>query len=760
MQQFLTTSGDYVILSFGSSLDNIQKITGYTDNLNNTGSGTIFKKEFRYSFDNDTYSEFLELSPSVLSSQTWPENSKVWFQFRYTLLSGGPVIVQSVTLDYDIYPVNPLDGYVTPNKQDESKIYAFPITYKSGAKWNPYKLNKAVRLYKDLNLMANSLFGWDASYFRVLPQGRSKDVFLLEYSLYEHDAMQCVKLMVPNNQFPDNKMNMGPFGPDFEMPFEVQVDKDYFQAIFGEGSGPQKRDVIYFPITNRIYEVSSSYLFRDFMNEPLYFKMTLIKWLPKSNVETTIEIDALESLAPSVIEIFGKEQQDQETNIGNPDQFTQTTTTSDLVRLFVDQNVTITDMPVMNYYLQVAEYQYSLPASVKENLMKLKLEASIAANLTAGNLYYVRLPESQSVTTGVNDHYSVKILTYIDQDREGYSLFEMKEGFSIYSKDYPKWSVFGPTSSFYVYSTEFTKLTNETPTFICADYIAQSSQKPFVKYLATGDFPQNNDRSYSAWFNIGTNTRFSSKATRVTYDAHSLSANITYTNVHNFFVGDYISLRRSSGGNFNMIGTITQVLSSYQVVVTFDYNLISYVDRVFPSWPSYTDLNLQLTVPRVFIDDTYLGKGVRIDLLEKRHFRVFSNGNISYFSLPNTQAELSENTWYAICVTMSNTFSQMTLNVWGMQWDPATNLPATSNLDLLYGKTENNLPKVDRTTPVNYFITPSDMELTNIRVWDQKIESDKQPIILNQYVVKDASRAIVIDNAIPQSRLPYISYTH
>ena len=77
---------------------------------------------------------------------------------------------------------------------------------------------------------------------------------------------------------------MGPFGVDFEMPFEIQIDKNYFQEIFGDGAGPQKRDVIWFPNTDRIYEVSSSYLFRDFMNEPLYFKVTLIKWLPKANV--------------------------------------------------------------------------------------------------------------------------------------------------------------------------------------------------------------------------------------------------------------------------------------------------------------------------------------------------------------------------------------------------------------------------------------------------------------------------------------------
>jgi hypothetical protein len=112
--------------------------------------------------------------------------------------------------------------------------------------------------------------------------------------------------------FPDNKLNMGPFGPDFEIPFEIQVDKDYFQKIFGEGTGPQKRDVIHFPRTGRVYEVSSSYLFRDFMNEPLYFKVMLIKWLPKSNVDQSESLNNLEAFTVSASKLFGKEKNDEE----------------------------------------------------------------------------------------------------------------------------------------------------------------------------------------------------------------------------------------------------------------------------------------------------------------------------------------------------------------------------------------------------------------------------------------------------------------
>lgn len=654
MEDQLYTAGDYVVLAYPEALYNISKVTGFREGINTSGSGTIFKKEFRYSFDNETFSEFYELNLDNLDTLVWEKGKYTWFQFRYTLMSGGPVKITSVILDYDTYPSEVSDTYVAPNIQNQDKIYAFPVTYKAGAKWSPYKMNRAVRLYKDLNLMVNSLFGHEVQYYRVLPQGRSRDVFLMEYSLYEHQEKQCIKVVVPDNQFPDNKLNMGPFGVDFEMPFEIHIDKEYFQEIFGEGTGPQKRDVLYFPTTGRIYEISSSYLYRDFMYQPLYFKAMLIKWLPKSNVDMTTDPDImeLESLAPSVEKFFGDQQNEEGIDIANPQQFEQATRISDPVRQFVNKDLLITDIPLMNYYVKVAEYQYDM-----------------------------------------------------------------------------------------------------------SSLVGLSGSQKIITYDALGEFTSSQDRAYSAWFKIKKNERFSAGASLSSINEDNLSAIVNYTIPRTLTIGQYVSIRRNSGGNFNLVAEVVEVISDSQIRIAFSYEMLSYINKTSPSWKTFTDLKVQITHPRVFIDSIDSGKGVRVDLLEKRYFRVFSNDKIYYFFLPNTQNELSDDKWYAIFVSFSNLFSQLTLNVWEIQWNETTNLPATSDLRQIYGKTVA-IPKENRSSGVNYYLVPSDTILTNIRVWNQKIETDKQPIVLNQYVVKDASKALVIDNAIPQSRLPYYSYTH
>jgi len=149
--------------------------------------------------------------------------------------------------------------------------------------FKPYDVNRGINLYQDLSKVVNNVFGHEVVYYSVQPQGRGKDVVIKEYTLFDVVDEQCVKVMVPNNQFPDAAINFDSWGLNFQQPFEIHIDRKYFESIFGKGSQPRKRDIIYFPLTNRIYEINSTYLFRDFMYSPVYFKIELKKYSQKSN---------------------------------------------------------------------------------------------------------------------------------------------------------------------------------------------------------------------------------------------------------------------------------------------------------------------------------------------------------------------------------------------------------------------------------------------------------------------------------------------
>jgi hypothetical protein len=749
----LYTAGEYVVLANSEAYCNVEKVTGVEECFQDSGVGTILKKEFRYSIDNTTFSEFQEISEANLLALG--SFATVWFQFRYILLSGGPVTITKVRPYYTVIEQDPYDGYATPRIEDQSKVYAFPVTYRSNFLWEPYKMNRAIRLYKDLNLMVNNLFGHDTQYYRALPQGRSKDVFLMEHSLFEHDEMQCVKVVVPDNAFPDNKLNMGPFGVDFEMPFEVQVDKDYFQKIFGEGTGPQKRDVLFFPRTNRVYEVSSSYLFRDFMNEPLYFKVTLIKWLPKANAEQSDSLNELESFTVSAGKLFGEEKAAEEIKITNPQQFEKATTKEDPVRSYVASLQEIKEEKIMNYHTVISEFNYNLASLVDSSEIKISLPSTLT--LVKDKTYFARLSPS-STQPDVQYFYSMVKFKYVGQDINGSTIFMYSAGSSQVENLYSPSQIFIPGSLFELYENDYDGNIDISITTCDTTNLASYYTEKIVQYKGSTSFPDTQDRAFSAWFRIKDSSFSKIKIDSSNFDMYSREFEVILNRNTLVFVGDTVEITRSSSSDFMLFGTVLEVISQNSVKIEIPQYVLDFVQSSYSSWQNYTDLQLQKSLPRVFLDSQHNDKGLKIELYGQRHFKVMMNTDEHYFSMPNNSPALNKGQWYGLFVNMSNLFKQLTFNIWRIQWDSVTNIPATTDLSLVLNRTVP-MKKEDRSSQISFFLRPSAMDLTNVRLFNKVAETDKQALILNQNIVKDADLAIIIDNALPQSKLPYIGYT-
>ena len=748
----LYSSGEYIVLANSQPYINVQLVTAVKENIIDSGIGSILKKEFRYSLDSLTFSEF-----QIISSENFALIGPVkfiWFQFRYILLSGGPVTISQATPVFNIIASDKFANYKAPSIQDQNSIYAFPIIYKSNFLWEPYKLNKAIRLYKDLNLMVNSLFGHQASYYRVLPQGRSKDVFLMEYSLFSHDLPQCLKIVVPNNEFPDNKLNMGPFGVDFEIPFEVHIDREYYQKIFGDGSGPQKRDVIFFPNTNRAYEIQSSYLFRDFMNEPLYFKISLVKWLPKTNVEQTEEVDSLESFSASAGRLFSDLIEDDELKTTNPQQYNVAYSTSDPVRSYIDQNQIINNEDLLNYYTKVSENSYRLQSTLNSNMIKVNLDSSKFINDVS---YYARLSPT-STQSDIQYYYSMGIFTYKGIDENGLCIFSYKPGISQIQSLFNISQIIGPESQFYLYTKEYDGTIWVDLVSSCNTSSALHYKNKPIKYSAINKFLINEDRAFSAWFRLKTNTNPTHKITSIVLDSVKNILTVSVSSPQDILVGDLISIYRTSDNSFSIFGIVDTIVSQKQYTVKVDQYILDYVNINFTNWLAFIDLRSQRSFSNVFINSMSNNKGFKIELFESRHFQITINDKALFFSIPHTMLKIQQDIWHGLFINISNTFKQLSLNLWKMQWDSITNVPATTELKLLYSNTLA-FSKQDASSNIQFFLEPSFMDLTNIRLFNKVAETEKQTSILNQSILRDAQWGIIIDNALPQSHAPYIGYT-
>jgi hypothetical protein len=129
--------------------------------------------------------------------------------------------------------------------------------------------------------------------------------------------------------------------------------------------------------------------------------------------------------------------------------------------------------------------------------------------------------------------------------------------------------------------------------------------------------------------------------------------------------------------------------------------------------------------------------------------------------------------WYGFVFNFSNVFKQYSINVWQMLYDPENPASQTSDLGLVFLKEgvnskkyiynigsdieQSNQKETFKTDNNSYKILGSPLYLTNIRIFQNMIEREKQSAILNQNVVGDSQLAVIIDNAKPILRLPKIA---
>jgi hypothetical protein len=657
----LSQVGDFAKISYNHSINYVTSLTGYT--YVSSGMGDV-KLQFRWSTTNQIKTAWIDLTDENLLDVLLDPNNELWIDFRITLLSGGPIQIQSIAVTYDQDPIakDKFLGFVPVasacqcgNITSLTKIENF--TFK------PYQVNPAVALYRNLSYTINQLFGHSVEYARSMPLMSGRDVTLKEWTLYDVDDPCCIKLLVPNNDFPDNKIEFGPMGLDFEMPFEVHIAKEYFEDIFGIGSAPQKRDIIYFPLTNRIYEVQSSYLFRDFMQKPVYWKVALMKYAPKSNRNETLDHrNFLGSISADTEELFGQTLQDDALKKTKPEQYDPKIGSLDYdpIRKNIAKGLSITSERLLNYYTLVSNSQYDL-------------------------------------------------------------------------------------------STVF----------------VDGSVTDAVTYKADVDFGITDNRALLAWFkDVKPATTLYRDAVQTNFTVLSVGPLFTLTQftigaTRDYKVGDLIKFTRPNGIVF--YGEWNSSPAPGVHWVNIPTSIYNFLQVQWPGWPSLGSFYAE----QAFENSIFWGydpvnlKGWKLSIISGRFIKLYLNENMYSFILPQT---LAPNVWYSVFLNISNQFQQFSINVWGRKWDEFSPTPQnTTDLENIYSVAQQITAADYSTTDPEwraYRLVGTPLVMTNIRLFDAiENDLDKQMTLLNENIVGDSQLAIIIDNALPRLRLPWIGQT-
>lgn len=395
----LKERGDYIIIKTETPYHGVQQFLNY--NIDIKGENENYYLEFRWSVDNKTFSSWINLTTNNLRNVDTTDTEKIWLQIKIINVSPEKEIevdINSFKIEYDSIDFNKYKNALPPNlvcleSGNWAEIGKIPdLCFK------PYDVNPAICLYEELSYSVNKLFGHDVEYFRAVADKRGEDVVLKEYTLYDVEDSKCLKVMVPDNEFPDNALQHNPFGINFETPFEVHIDKNVWWELFPEGSGPQKRDIIYFPLTNRIYEVISSYMFRGFMEKETYWKVSLVKYSPKTNRKENDDFkNIVDTLSTNMKKEFSEEVKETEIKETKPQQYTPDTTDrkKDPIRKWLHDNLVIVNKPIKNYGTIISEQHYDL-----RNLIEDK------KNIAVEYLPSVELKNNLSYSAWISEDYT------------------------------------------------------------------------------------------------------------------------------------------------------------------------------------------------------------------------------------------------------------------------------------------------------------------------------------------------------------------
>jgi hypothetical protein len=339
-------------------------------------ANNYFTYKYRWSqselADGGEMSEFRDLDSSSsqdgLLVQTFNDTKPLWIDVRLEvdrLSSGHSLSLLSITFELETS-----DGIIEscPNWCEEcTDPYAMDgcaniVIDCDDAVWNPYALKKPSSIYRQLSALTNEMWGHSVKYFRVEPDQRSRDVILKEYSLYNVVDESAIKIMVPDNSFPTREFNFDIFGMDFEE-FEVHITGDAFTKAFGDGKEPRSRDYLYFPLINRMYEVSTVALADEFNLQMTYWRVQLRKWEDRTgSIHTDDAIEQeVDDLTVGVEEIFGEEIQDEFEKVTKPQQYkTVYQELEDDIRFSKHPSLSIVDAEIRNRWTLISKNHYAL----------------------------------------------------------------------------------------------------------------------------------------------------------------------------------------------------------------------------------------------------------------------------------------------------------------------------------------------------------------------------------------------------------------
>lgn len=196
---------------------------------------------------------------------------------------------------------------------------------------NMNNIGSILEMYQNMNQLVSSMIGLSVKWFRALPVKSQQDVIFMTYNL--SNVEECpldINIVLQDGAYNDSQYTYDMMGLEYEVPLEIQIDKFVWANAAGPETMPQRGDIVYIPISNKLYEVVSSTIIRGFMEQETGYRVNLTKYKPTvSRREGEALRETIDNYTVSVDELFGKQIDDTIKNLTDDKQTSPYNTTSE-----------------------------------------------------------------------------------------------------------------------------------------------------------------------------------------------------------------------------------------------------------------------------------------------------------------------------------------------------------------------------------------------------------------------------------------------
>ena len=259
-----------------------------------------------------------------------------------------------------------------------------------------------------------------------------------------------------------------------------------------------------------------------------------------------------------------------------------------------------------------------------------------------------------------------------------------------------------------------------------------------IKYRASSKQTHEESRAYSFWF------RSHLQADNIKDVSYSLSdsgyvqlSSPYFDNVYT--VGDFVELKQS--GQINGLFQVREVISDTKYMLDWAASAVPATGKAI--WKD--------VVTPICSNTDDVTKGISIKIM--RGFLAFIiNNDIYKFE---TLTDYENDTWHAFIINHNNIFNQLGVFLYHLDTNMTQRswVQGDTNLVKDYRHTVDINPLYDIKEGINWAVLGGNIDLTNLRIFNKPLDEEQHSNILNQYVVRDSDKAILIDNALPQVKL-------